>query len=453
MLKMIITKNPYNQKVISEYTVLTPKELSGKIQNGHEAFVKWRSFTFEERARLFVSLASVLRQNKVRYAKTITLEMGKPILQSIAEIEKCAWVCEYYAQNAASFLKQEPIASDASSSYVRYDPMGVLLAVMPWNYPFWQVFRFAAPALMAGNTAVLKHASLVMGSAFKIEEAFIEAGFPKDIFQNLCIPAGLVNDVIRHPKVKAVTLTGSKPAGAAVAAEAAKNIKKAVLELGGSNAFIVSKYADIEKAAETAVHARFQNTGQSCIAAKRLLLQKDIAHVFMQRFYEKVKALKAGDPLLESTYIGVLPALEFAVELEEQVSQTVEMGGRLVLGGKCSGTFFEPTIVTNVTMEMPLFKEETFGPVIGVGEFDTLEEAIEISNASEFGLGATLFTDSSEEKEKWVGAFDDGAVFINEMVKSDPRLPFGGTKISGFGRELGYFGIREFVNVKTVYIK
>ncbi|WP_340063147.1 NAD-dependent succinate-semialdehyde dehydrogenase [Ascidiimonas aurantiaca] len=450
---MITTKNPYNQKVVKEYSTLTSKELWKKTEASHTAFVKWRDFTFEERARLFISLANVLRQNKVLYARNITVEMGKPISQAIAEIEKCAWVCEYYAQNAASFLKEEPIASDALLSYVRYDPLGVLLAVMPWNYPFWQVFRFAVPALMAGNTAVLKHAGLVMGSAFKIEEAFIEAGFPPYIFQNLCIPASMVNEVIRHSRVKAVTLTGSKSAGAAVAAEAAKNIKKAVLELGGSNAFIVSKHADIEKAVETAVHARFQNTGQSCIAAKRVLLQKEIANVFITRFCEKIEALKTGDPLLESTYIGVLPTPDFAVELGKQLSQTLEMGGKLVMGGKYSGTFFEPTVVTQVSMEMPLFKEETFGPVIGIGEFNTMEEAIEISNASEFGLGVTLFTENKDEKEKWIGAFDDGAVFINEMVKSDPRLPFGGTKISGFGRELGYFGIREFVNVKTVYIK
>lgn len=448
---MITTINPYNLEKIKDYETLTAKEIETAIINGHFTFLNWKKTSYKERSEKMINLSKILERNKKKYAKTMSKEMGKPIAQSIAEIEKCSWVCEFYAEKASSFLANEIIETDATKSYIRFEPLGLLLAVMPWNYPFWQVFRFAVPALMAGNTALLKHASNVMGSAIHIEEAFLEAGFPRYGFQNLIIKSDKVENIIAHDHLRAVTLTGSKPAGAAVASFAAKHIKKAVLELGGSNAFIVSKNAAIDKAVETAVDARFQNTGQSCIAAKRLLIHKDVEEEFMHKFLKATQKLEHGDPMKQQTYIGVMAREDLAKELEEQLQKSLKMGARLILGGKRNGAYFEPTIVTGATMEMPVFKEETFGPVIGIQTFEELSEAIEITNASDFGLGVTLFSEDDKEIEKAIPQFEDGAVFINEKVKSDPRLPFGGTKISGYGRELSYFGIREFVNIKTVY--
>ncbi|XLS27471.1 NAD-dependent succinate-semialdehyde dehydrogenase [Flavobacteriaceae bacterium M23B6Z8] len=448
---MITTTNPFTSKKIKTYETLTSSQIETAIVNGHFTHLNWKKTSFAERSEKMIVLSEVLERNKKKYAKTITQEMGKPIAQAEAEIEKCSWVCKYYAENASGFLAEEVIKTDAEKSYVRFEPLGLLLAVMPWNYPFWQVFRFAVPALMAGNTALLKHASSVMGSAQHIEEAFLEAEFPLYSFQNLIVKSDQVETIIAHDYVKAVTLTGSKPAGAAVASFAAKHIKKAVLELGGSNALIVTKNADVDRAVEVAVDARFQNTGQSCIAAKRLLLQQEIAKDFTDKFLQATKNLKSGDPMKPETYIGVMARKDLAIELEEQLQESLKMGAELLVGGKRNEAYFEPTIVKGATMEMPIFKEETFGPVIGIQTFEHLSEAIEITNASDFGLGVTLFSQDENEIKNAIPQFEDGAVFINEKVKSDPRLPFGGTKISGYGRELSYFGIREFVNVKTVY--
>lgn len=449
---MLYSINPYNNKQISSFEELSKNEINSKIEAGNEAFYKWKEKSFNDRSKLMQNLAVQLRSHKINFGTVITQETGKPISQSMAEIEKCAWLCEYYASTAEKFLSDKIIDTDAYKSYVVYEPLGVVLAVMPWNFPFWQVFRFAVPALMAGNTAILKHASNVMMSAENIQKTFELAGFPKNVFQNLIISSNKVKIIIENPLIKAVTLTGSKLAGSEVASIAAMNIKKTVLELGGNNAFIVLKDANINKALEIAVNARFQNTGQSCIAAKRLLLQEDIANNFLEKFIKKVEVLKSGNPLNKETYIGVLAREDLAIELESQVNASVKMGAEILIGGNRVGAYYEPTVLINVSKDMPVFKEETFGPVICVLKFKTVEEAIGISNHSDFGLGVSIFTGNVNEIEKIVGRFEEGAVFINELVKSDPRLPFGGIKTSGFGRELGDHGIKEFVNVKTIYI-
>lgn len=444
--------NPYNGQVLYEFEELSDEIVSQKINNAHNAFLSWKTTNFSERSILMKEAANVLRSNKEDFGKIITLEMGKPISQAIAEVEKCAWVCEYYAQHAEQFLENELITTNATKSYVSYEPLGVILAVMPWNYPFWQVFRFAAPGLMAGNTGILKHASNVMKCGELIQKVFEMAGFPEHVFQNLCIGSDKVEAIVKNPLVKAITLTGSKPAGGHVASTAAKEIKKAVLELGGNNAFIVLADANIDNAVSTAVNARYQNTGQSCIAAKRLLLHESIAKSFLDKFVAAVKNKRAGDPQDPNTFIGVMAREDLAIEIEKQVSDSVAMGAKLLLGGNRSKAFYAPTILTDVTKDMPVFKEETFGPVMAVVTFGSIEEAIEISNNSDFGLGVSIFTEDIQTIETYITQFNEGAVFVNEMVKSDPRLPFGGIKISGFGRELSHHGIKEFVNTKTVYI-
>ena len=449
---MIISKNPYNGEHIANIKELSKKEINEALERAQNRFTSWRKTTFAERSKLMLAAAKELEKNKKEYAKTMTLEMGKPIAQAIAEIEKCAWVCRYYAENAEQQLSNDVIKTDAKKSYVSYEPIGVVLAVMPWNYPFWQVFRFAAPALMAGNIGVLKHASNVMQSAENIQKVFERAGFPKDCFQNLPIGSNKVEEIIRDKRIKAVTLTGSKPAGSAVASVAGEEIKKTVLELGGSNALVVFKDANLEKTVEVCVQARFQNTGQSCIAGKRLLLQENIAEEFLDLLALKVRELKSGDPMDEDTYIGVLAREDLAEDLENQLKESVKQGAKILLGGKRNGTYFEPTIVTKVSKEMTIFKEETFGPLLSVTNFKEVEEAVSLVNYSSFGLGVSVFTEDLDMAEKLVPEFEDGAVFINELVKSDPRLPFGGTKISGYGRELSIHGIREFMNRKTVYI-
>ena len=448
---MIISKNPYTGEEIASVKEFTKKEIDNALDAANNRFESWKKTDFKDRSKLMLQAAVELKTNKKEYAETITREMGKPISQSIAEVVKCAWVCEYYAENAEKHLARETIKTDAHKSYISYEPIGVVLAVMPWNYPFWQVIRFAAPALMAGNTCVLKHASNVMQSAINIQKVFERAGFPENCFQNLPIGSDKVEEIIRDKRVKAVTLTGSKPAGSAVASVAGEEIKKSVLELGGSNALIVFKDANIKKTVKTCVQARFQNTGQSCIAGKRLLLQNVIAEEFLNLFIKQVRELKSGDPMNENTYIGVLAREDLAIDLEEQVHKSVKAGARIILGGKRNGNYFEPTIIADVTPEMPVFKQETFGPVISVTIFKTEKEALELVNSSDFGLGVSIFTEDLNYAEELVPKFDDGAVFVNELVKSDPRLPFGGTKISGYGRELSLHGIREFVNMKTVY--
>ncbi|WBL23928.1 NAD-dependent succinate-semialdehyde dehydrogenase [Zunongwangia sp. HRR-M8] len=448
---MITSKNPYTGEVVEEFKEYTKEEVNAAIERADNRFKTWRKVSYEEKRDLMLNAAKELRENQKAYAEDITTEMGKPISQAMAEIEKCAWVCEYYAENAKNHLANETIETDAQKSYVSYEPIGVVLAIMPWNYPFWQAFRFAAPALMAGNIGLLKHASNVMRSANNIQTVFEKAGFPKDCFQNLVISSSKIEEILKDDRVKAVTLTGSKPAGSAVAATAGSEIKKSVLELGGSNALVVFKDANIQKTVETCVQARYQNTGQSCIAGKRLLLHESIEDQFMEEFVKQVRELKSGDPMDEDTYIGTLAREDLAEDLESQIKDSVEKGAKIVLGGKRDKAYFEPTILTNVKKGMRVFDEETFGPAISVTTFKENQEAIDLVNYSDFGLGVSIFTEDFDFAEGIISEFEDGAVFVNELVKSDPRLPFGGTKISGYGRELSSHGIQEFVNRKTVY--
>lgn len=450
---MLISINPYTGEKIAEYKELTKSKINKKLKLADKTFLDWRMSSFSRRKELMLKLGEVLIKNKQKYADMITAEMGKPISQSIAEIEKCTWACEYYAEHAEELLQKKTIETDAYKSYVSYEPLGVVLAVMPWNYPFWQVFRFAAPAMMLGNVGVLKHASNVQGCAQYIEEAFLEAGYPEGCFQNLCIPSKKVERVIKSKFVKAVTLTGSGPAGSSVASIAGEEIKKSVLELGGSNALVVFEDAHIDEAVKTCLQSRYQNTGQSCIAGKRLLLHESIYDEFLEKFVTEMRELKSGDPTNEETYIGVMAREDLAVELEKQLQKSVKKGAKVILGGKRDKTYFEPTIVIDVTKKMPVFKEETFGPLMAVTSFKSDMEAIDLVNESDFGLGVSIFTEDFDRAEAMVSHFQDGSVFINELVKSDPRLPFGGTKISGYGRELSQDGIFEFANRKTIFFK
>jgi succinate-semialdehyde dehydrogenase / glutarate-semialdehyde dehydrogenase len=444
--------NPYDNSLIKEYEEYTETKVNELVKSSAIAFKQWRQVSFDSRAQLMKNTASLLRMKKEKYARTITLEMGKPIRESRAEVEKCAWVCEYFAENAEKHLKPEIIETDAQLSWVQYEPLGTILGIMPWNFPFWQVFRFLAPTIMAGNTALLKHASNVQGCALHIQDIMEEAGFPKDILNTLIIGSGKVNKVIDNELVMAVTLTGSEFAGTEVASLAGKNIKKSVLELGGSNAFIVLDDADIEKAVEEGIAARFMNCGQSCIASKRFIIHSSIAEQFIAKYKEGVEKLIVGNPKDDSTDLGPLVNIEQAIEVERQVAESIELGAKPLMDPKRIDAFFHPLILTHVAADMPVFKEEVFGPVAPIISFKTEEEAIELANKSRFGLGVTLFTTKINRAEQLIPKFDDGAVFINSLVKSDPRLPFGGTKKSGYGRELSLHGIREFVNVKTIYI-
>lgn len=444
--------NPYSGETIATYQEHTREEISQKLLAADEAFHSWKDLSIAERSSLMHKAADVLTANAERYAKTITEEMGKPFTEAKNEVEKCAWVCEYYADNAESFLADEIIETDASESFVSYDPLGCIFAVMPWNYPFWQVFRFAAPALTAGNTAVLKHASNSYGSALLIEEVFEKAGFPEGVFQSLIMHHDKSEFVISHNAVKAVTLTGSEKAGMSVASIAGKNLKKTVLELGGSNAFIVAEDANIEQTVQIAVTARMQNTGQSCIAAKRFIVVGEASHTFVPAFVDAVKALKKGDPMEETTQLGPLARKDLAETLHQQIQKSVEKGAEILTGGNYKDAFHEATVLGKVSPGMPAFDEETFGPLAAVTEAASLEEAFDLAAKSKYGLGLTLCTSDVESARKYVHRVQDGAYFINQLVKSDPRLPFGGTKNSGYGRELSREGIREFVNKKTVYI-
>ncbi len=449
---MATSRNPYTGKELHSFRELSEKELNDCMSTAQQAFTSWRLQPIEQRCLLLRQAGTVLRSRKGELARAMTLEMGKPITQAIAEIEKCAWLCYYYAEQAPAQLAEEPFQTDAAQSYVRFDPLGVVLGVMPWNYPFWQVLRFAAPALTAGNAALLKHASNVWKCGELLESVFREAGYPKGVFQFLPISSKQVGQVLEHPSVQGVSLTGSTPAGAAVASRAGSLIKKSVLELGGSNAMVVFEDAALEATVDTCIQARFQNTGQSCIAGKRLLLHESIADHFLGLLVEKVKALRSGDPEDPNTFIGVLAREDLAADLEEQMKNSLAQGASLLCGGKRKGAYFEPTVLTGVTPGMTVFDEETFGPLLAVTRFRTEEEAVALVNRSVFGLGVSLFTASLERAHRLLPQLDEGAVFVNELVKSDPRLPFGGVKISGYGRELSQEGIREFVNKKTVYI-
>jgi succinate-semialdehyde dehydrogenase/glutarate-semialdehyde dehydrogenase len=445
--------NPYTGSVIEEFEEFSDVKLEDILIQSANAFEKWKMTAFSSRKLLLKKVAEILTSNAGEYALSITMEMGKPIFESKAEVEKCAWVCNYYAENGEAFLREEPAGTDAFLSYVRYEPLGTVLGIMPWNFPFWQVFRFAVPTLMAGNAVLLKHASNVQGCARHIENIFLRSGFPPDIFTNLVLGSDRVGKIIENDIVKAVSLTGSEFAGQKVAELAGRNIKKSLLELGGSNAFVVLDDADIEKAAEIGVRARMMNAGQSCIAAKRFIICRNVSDQFIERFHEKLRQLKAGDPLREQTTIGPLASVQQAKAVDNQVKRSVGMGARILTGGNMKNAFYSPTILLDVQPGMPVFNEEVFGPVAPVIIARDTAEAVSLANMTEFGLGVSLFTNDLDKAMELVSEFKDGAVFINDLVKSDPRLPFGGTGRSGYGRELAIHGIREFVNVKTVYVR
>jgi succinate-semialdehyde dehydrogenase / glutarate-semialdehyde dehydrogenase len=445
--------NPFTNFVIEEFEEYSERKLEELLLLSGEAFKKWKRTDFESRKSLMFNASRLLIENKNEYAESITAEMGKPVSESRAEVEKCALVCEYYANNAESFLAKEPVDTDADLSYVSYEPLGTILGIMPWNFPFWQVFRFAVPTLMAGNTVMLKHASNVQICARHIENIFTIAGFPDAVFLNLVIGSDKVEKVIENDVIKAVSLTGSEYAGQRVAESAGRKIKKTLLELGGSNAFIILQDADIKKAVEIGMKARMQNAGQSCIAAKRFIVHEKVVEEFVALFKEEIKKLKQGDPIKEEINIGPLATIQQADAVQEQVRKSIEMGARLIAGGERKDNFFSPALLIDVVPGMPLFDEEVFGPVAPVIVARSTAEAVAFANQSTYGLGVSLFTNDMKKAEDLVQEFNDGAVFINAMVKSDPRLPFGGTKQSGYGRELAIQGIREFVNIKTVYIK
>ena len=430
---------------------ITTEEAVRKIELANEIFLKNRNDYQNRPINKIRKVGEILLKKKEEFGKVISGEMGKPVFESIAEIEKSALNCDFYADHCEEFLKDRNYETERYHAIVRHEPLGVILGVMPWNFPFWQVFRFAAPTILAGNTIVLKHASNVPECAQLIEEIFLEAGFEKGFYQNLSLESKHIETVIEHPYIKAVSLTGSEKAGSSVASAAGKMIKKSVLELGGSNAFIVMDDADLNKIIDIAINARYRNAGQSCIAAKRFLVQEGIYDEFLEKFVPKVKALKMGDPFDKETEIGPLARVDLAEELESQVSKSVELGAKIITGGTRNDAFYEPTVLTGITTEMPVFREETFGPVAVIKKFKTFEEAVELSNLTTFGLGVSICTENVEELSQKVHLFEEGAVFFNELVRSDPKLPFGGVKKSGFGRELSEDGIREFVNVKTVF--
>jgi len=446
--------NPYSGQLLKEYNSYSEKQLKEVLAYSDKAFKLWRDFSFADRSKLFLRLGVQLRERKEVLAQLITSEMGKPVKEAEAEVEKCAWVCDYYAENAEVFLKEEPIKTDASDSYVVYDPLGCVLAIMPWNFPFWQVFRFAAPTLMAGNTGILKHASNVPQCALVIQELFEEAGFPKGVFQTVLISGEETDRLIAHATIKAVTLTGSEQAGIKVAASAGANLKKTVLELGGSDPFIVLKDANVEEAVEWAVKARMINNGQSCIAAKRFIVDRTVKDRFVDAMARAVRQLKFGDPLDSEVQIGPLARKDLAESLYTQVQRSIALGASVVIGGiPPQGALFSPTILDNVTPGMPAFDEELFGPVAAVIVASSEEEAIRLANQSNYGLGASIWTGNIERGKILARQIESGSVFINGMVKSDPRLPFGGIKLSGYGRELAEFGIKEFVNIKSIWIR
>jgi succinate-semialdehyde dehydrogenase/glutarate-semialdehyde dehydrogenase len=452
----IATINPTTGETLREFAPLTDKEIDEKLTRAVEAFGAHRRTSFAERASKLVRAAEILEAEKDAFARLMTTEMGKPVRAARDEATKCAWVCRFYAERAEKFLSDETIETNATRSFVRYQPAGVVLAVMPWNFPFWQVIRFAAPALMAGNVGVLKHASNVPQCALAIEGLFRRAGFANNEFQTLLIESKQVSRVLEDERVAAATLTGSEPAGASVAATAGKLIKKTVLELGGSDPFIVMPGANLDEAVKTAVKARTINNGQSCIAAKRFIVHEKIYDEFARRMKEGMAGLRVGDPLEEATEIGPLATAQIVKDLEEQVRKTVEAGAREFRSSAnlpARGFYFAPAVLEEIPESSPGYREEFFGPVALLFRVASIDEAIRVANDTPFGLGASAWTNDERERERFTSEIESGSVFINAMVASDPRLPFGGVKHSGYGRELSAFGIREFVNVKTVFVK
>jgi succinate-semialdehyde dehydrogenase / glutarate-semialdehyde dehydrogenase len=452
----IATINPLNGETLQTFTPLTSEEIEQKLALAVSAFEDYRFTSIEFRREKLFKAAEILEANTEEYAQLMTIEMGKPIKQAIAEINKCALVCRFYGENGAKFLTPKHIDTDGSNSYVTYQPLGAILAVMPWNFPFWQVFRFLSPTLMAGNVGLLKHASNVPQCALAIESILLSAGFPEGVFQTLLIESPQVESVLRDSRVKAVTLTGSELAGKSVASIAGQELKKSVLELGGSDPFIVLDDANIEEAAEVAVMARILNNGQTCIAAKRFILHDAIADKFQQLLLEKYQNLTIGDPLDLTTDIGPLATPTILKEIANQVTKTIKMGGKALIGGKPlegKGNFYPPTILTDIPINSPAMSEEFFGPVALLFKVSNLKEAIKLANSTIFGLGASIWTNNEENIKIALRDIESGALFINGLVKSDPRLPFGGTKSSGYGRELSIEGMHEFVNIKTVWQK
>jgi succinate-semialdehyde dehydrogenase/glutarate-semialdehyde dehydrogenase len=452
----MVSINPATGETSEHFTEYSPEDTSLRIDRGHGAWPAWRALGFGGRAALMRKLAAVLRRENEACARMMALEMGKPIGQGRAEMEKCALVCEHYADHASRYLADEPLASDASRSYAAFRPLGVLLAVMPWNFPFWQVFRFAAPALMAGNVAVLKHSSNVPRCALAIEDLFRRAGFPDGVFQTLMIGSRQVDEVIAHPLVRAVALTGSEQAGRQVAAKAGAMLKKTVLELGGSDPFIVLPGADLRQAAATGARSRCVNSGQSCIAAKRFIVFEEEMEEFLDHLRQAMTALRVGNPLDEETEVGPLARGDLRDELHQQVLASVARGAEPVLGGDFPpgpGFFYPPSILTRVSPGMPAYDEELFGPVASVIGVRDMDDAVRVANDTPYGLGGSVWGGNVLEAEAVAARIEAGAVFVNGMVKSDPRLPFGGVKASGYGRELSGYGIREFVNIQTVWIR
>jgi succinate-semialdehyde dehydrogenase/glutarate-semialdehyde dehydrogenase len=451
----IASINPATGETLKTFEPHSAAQIEKKLQFASETFQSHRHTSLEERAAKMTRVAEILESEKLAFGKLMTIEMGKPIKAAIAEAEKCAWVCRYYAENAQNHLADQIVETNAKRSYVKFQPVGPVLAVMPWNFPFWQVLRFAAPALMAGNVGLLKHASNVPQCALAIEDLFRRAGFPEGAFQTLLVGVEAVEGILGDERVAAATLTGSEPAGSSVASIAGKHIKRTVLELGGSDPFVVMPSADLEAAVTTAVKARTINNGQSCIAAKRFIVSAAIYDEFEKRFVEEMKALRIGDPLEESTEIGPLATPQIVNDLERQVNDAISQGARVLTGGKRlqrPGNYYEPTVLVDVNPSTKISCEEIFGPVGMLFRVSDVSEAIQVANSTTFGLGAAAWTNDAKEQDRFVNELEAGTVFINGMVASDPRLPFGGIKHSGYGRELSEFGIREFVNIKTVWI-
>ncbi len=447
--------NPYTGETFAKHPTQSISEVNGIIEKSHECFLNWRTVSFEERAKFMKNTAQVLRQNLEEYARLITMEMGKIITESRGEIEKCAWLCEYYAESAKGMLKPEIFETDAGKSYIRFDASGIIFGIMPWNFPFWQVFRAAVPTIMAGNTFLLKHAPNVTGAALAIEKIFLKAGFPEDIFRTLVIPVELSENIIAHPWVEGVTLTGSQRAGAAVASLAGKYLKKSVLELGGSDPYIVLKDAELNSSCNTGVCSRMLNAGQVCISAKRFIVEEAMMDQFVSGQKKLLENMVLGDPMDEKTEMGPMARIDLLENIGKQVNESVKMGAKLLAGGhrlSPEKLFYAPTLLIDVKKGMPVWDKETFGPVSVVIPAKDPEDAVRIANNTSYGLGASLWTKDLELAERLAAQIESGAVFINGMTKSDPRLPFGGTKRSGYGRELAYLGIREFVNAKTVWI-
>ena len=452
----ISTVNPATGEVVKTFEALSDGEIQRKVAIAQAAFLQYRQTTFEQRSQWLQSAAAILESDKNRLGALITLEMGKTLKAAISEVEKCAVVCRFYAENGAQFLADEAIATDASHSFIRYQPLGIILAVMPWNFPFWQVFRFAAPALMAGNVGLLKHASNVPQCALAIAEIIQQAGFPQGAFQALLMDSSKVAPLMADDLIKAATLTGSEPAGASLAVAAGKNIKKVVLELGGSDPFVVLPSADLKAAAATAVTSRMLNCGQTCISAKRFIVADSIADEFEDLLIAQYKQLKVGDPMLPDTDLGPLSTPKILEDIDRQVQTIAQKGARILVGGTRldrPGNYYQPTLITDIAAENPLGREEFFGPVGLLFRVADIHEAIALANNTPFGLGSSAWTTDPTEQEQLINGIEAGCVFINGMVKSDPRLPFGGTKRSGFGRELGVHGIHEFVNIKTIWVK